>query len=451
MPMPRPARGPNSPPTSRGQRQPNWPFTSRSGLSVVKADDCVLTTADGREILDAAGGAIAVNVGHGRAAVADAVYTATLERSYVVPPWLTPERERLLARLAKDWLPPRLRRMHLADSGSAGVETAMKIAIQYQAARGRPEKAKVIGRAPSYHGTTLAATAVGGHDARRRGLAHALPAGRRVAAPYPLRCPVRDVAGHYLRALETALRQEGPETVAAFLVEPIVGASGGALVPPDDYWPGVRALCDRYDVLLLADEVMTGFGRTGANFGCQHWAGEPDVLVAGKGLAGGYAPITGVFATERVGAAIEDAGMNVMFHTFGAHPAACAAAEQVLAILTDEGLVARAARLGRLLKDALRETLGDHPHVAEVRGRGLLLAVEIVADRETLAPYPEAADVTARVIAAALRRGVCFYAGGTGPVRDIVVLGPPFTVTAAQIERMARVLADAIGEVTNPE
>lgn len=426
-----------------------WPFSSRGGgLNIAKAEGCILYTHDGQAILDAAGGAIAVNVGHGRTRIADAVHAATLHRSYVVPPWLTPERERLLARLAADWLPPELGRVHLADSGSAGVETAIKIAIQYQAARGRPEKTKIVARTPSYHGTTMMAAAVGGHEARRRGLDHALPACPQVPAPYPLRCPTEDVAGYCLEALEATLVREGAETVAAFLAEPIVGASGGALVPPPEYWPGVRALCDRYDVLLLADEVMTGFGRTGKRFGYQHWAGTPDVLVAGKGLASGYAPLTGVFATETIGAAIDGAGWNVMFHTFGAHPAACAAANEVLAILAEENLVARAAQLGEQLQAKLRAALADHPHVAEVRGRGLLQAVEIVADRSTLSPYPEAAGMAGRVAAAALRHGVWFYAGGTGPVRDLVMIGPPFTLSEAQLEQIVAALVAAINEAT---
>lgn len=445
------------PPASSQQADASvrWPFSAPVGragrqLNIVKADGCVLYTDDGQEILDAAGGAIAVNVGYGRRAVAEAVYQATLARGYVVPPWLTPERERLLARLAEDWLPPTLRRMHLADSGSAGVETAIKIAIQYQAALGRPEKCKTVARTPSYHGTTIMAAAVGGHDARRRGLAHMLPECPRVPAPYPLRCPADDAAAFYLQGLEDALRREGPETVAGLLVEPIVGASGGALVPPAGYWAGLRELCDRYDVLLLADEVMTGFGRTGRNFAYQHWGGEPDVLVAGKGLASGYAAITGIFATEAIADAIDGAGLNVMFHTFGAQPAACAAADQVLAILADEGLVGRAAKLGdRLLAD-LRGALGNHPHVAEVRGQGLLLALEIVQERSTLTCYPEAAGVTGRVVAAGLRHGVCFYPGGTGTVRDIVVLGPPFTITEAHIDRIVAALTAAIDETVAP-
>ena len=428
-----------------------WPFAFAGlpALRIAGAQGAYLRTESGREILDAAGGAVAVNVGHGRAAVADAMRAAALEASYVVPPWLTPQRERLLERLARDWLPPNMRRLHLTCSGSEGVETAMKIAIGYQAARGRPNKTAIIGRAPSYHGTTLAATAVGGHEARKSGFGHALPWYRRVPAPYPLRCPEADATAYYLRVLEETIARTGADRVAALLAEPIVGASGGALVPPPDYWPAVRALCDRHRILLLADEVMTGFGRTGVPFalgaeGAGHWPVLADILIAGKGLAGGYAPITGVFATEEIGAAIAETDMAVMFHTFAASPASCAAADKVLQILAEESLVARAARLGADLKERLTTAFAEHPHVAEVRGEGLLLAIEIVEDRETLAPFPAAAGITSRVCAAAMARGVSFYPGGTGDVRDIVVLGPPFIVGDEELARMADVLARSV-------
>ena len=428
----------------------NWPFSfpAMHPRRVVAGEGAYLRLADGREILDAAGGAIVANVGHGRVEVADAIREATLSCSYVVPPWLTPQREALLERLRRDWLPPSLTRMHLACSGSEGVETAMKIAIQYQAARGKPSKSIIIGRTPSYHGTTLAAAAISGHPARKHGMAHALADYPHVPAPYPLRCPEDDVAAHCVRQLDETINALGADNVAALLAEPIVGASGGAIVPPDDYWPQVRALCNRHDILLLADEVMTGFGRTGRNFGLEHWPVQADVMISGKGLAGGYAPITGIFATESVGETIGSANMNVMFHTFAALPAACAAADEVLRILTEEDLVARAAKVGAQLKAVLQAAFCDHPHVAEVRGRGLLLALELVADRDTLARFPKAADITNRVLAAASELGVAFYPGGTGDVRDIVVIGPPLTIGETEVERIVETLLTAIAQVT---
>ncbi len=198
----------------------------------------------------------------------------------------------------------------------------------------------------SYHGTTFATTAVGGHTARKKGLAHVLESYPSVPTPYPLRCPLGPQPSRRRpllrrRARAKVIEDEGADTIAAFLAEPINGSSGGAIVPPDDYWKGVRALCDAHGILLILDEVMTGFGRTGMTFGFQHWGIEPDIFVSGKGLAGGYAPITGVFATSAVADPIGQAGMNVMFHTFGAHPAACAAANEVLRLMTDEKLLQR--------------------------------------------------------------------------------------------------------------
>ena len=339
-------------------------------------------------------------------------------------------------------------RTHLTCSGSEGVEAALKIVAAYQAARGRPGKSKVIARTPSYHGVTLATLGIGGHEARKSGLRHVLTDAPRVPAPYPLRGPANGAA--YVTAIEETIACEGPETVAALLAEPIVGSSGGALVPPADYWPQVRALCDRHDILLVTDEVMTGFGRTGATFALEHFPGvTADVMVAGKGMAGGYAAITGVFATEEIGSTIAAAGLDVMFHTFAAHPAACAAADKVLAILTDEDLVARAERTGSRLKADLEEAFGQHPRVAEVRGAGLLLAIEIVADRATLARFPASAKISGRVLGEAFTRGVSFYPGGNGEVRDVVVMGPPFNITDADVDRIVTTLAAAVDVATS--
>ncbi|MYD96976.1 MAG: aspartate aminotransferase family protein [Gammaproteobacteria bacterium] len=428
-----------------------WPFAAFVGMPpmrIARAEGTYLYDVDGRRILDAAGGAIAVNVGHGRAEVADAMHDAILSCSYAVPPWLTPQRERLLERLQRDWLPPGLTRMHLTSGGSEGAETVIKIALQFHAARGLTGKTKIIAQTPSYHGTTLATLAVSGHESRRHGLSHVLPAVPVVPAPHALRCPSPDVGRYCLDALEQVIEREGADTVAGFLAEPIVGASGGALVPPEGYWQAVRKLCDHYDLLLLTDEVMTGFGRTGTRFALDQWDVVPDVMVAGKGLGGGYSPIAGVFATEAVGASIGEAGMNVMFHTFAAHPSACAAADKVLEILDRECLVDRAANTGAALKARLCEAFVDHPHVAEVRGAGLLLAVELVEDRESLTRYPRDQGITTRVLAEGLRRGVSFYPGGTGEVRDIVALGPPFTVGSEELDLMVDVLVDAVDTVT---
>lgn len=426
----------------------NWPFMGGKTQHIVRAQGVYLYTADGQQILDAAGGAIVTNIGHGRERVVAKVAEATRDYTYVVPPWITPSRQALADVLQEHWLPDRLNRIHITSGGSEAVESGVKLALQYHAARGEAQRGAVIARVPSYHGTTLTTASLSGHAARKRGLESGLTKHPSVPTPYPLRCPLGadhpDMGAYYADALRAEIERVGPDQVAAFLAEPITGSSGGALVPPEDYWPRVREICDEYGVLLILDEVMTGFGRTGTPFGFQHWDILPDILISGKGLAGGYAPLGGVFASDAIADALEAASMNVMFHTFGAHPAACAAAAEVLTIMVEENLTQRAAELGAILQARLIDALADHPHVAEVRGRGLLQAVEIVRDRDTLTPYAESDQIANRVVGNALNEGVFFYGGGTGEVRDIVCMGPPFVIEESHIDTMVEVLKGAI-------
>jgi adenosylmethionine-8-amino-7-oxononanoate aminotransferase len=429
---------------------PLWPFVPRGApFQVARAEGVWLVTDDGRRILDAAGGAIVANVGHGRPEVARAVARELETASYVVPTFATESRLRLVRRLRERWLPPALTRVLFTSGGSESVDTAIRVARQHHVAAGRPGRWKVIGRDVSYHGATVSTLSVGGHAGRRSVLGPWLGDVAHAPACYCLRCPL-GLAYPSCRVacaaeVEAVIEREGPETVAAFLAEPIVGSSGGALVPPDEYWPAVAEVCRRHDVLLIADEVMTGFGRTGARFALEHFALEPDILVGGKGLTGGYAPMGGVFATDAVVEPLVAAGEEIMFFTYGAHPAACAAADVVLDILERERLVERAAAMGERLRKRLG-ALEAHPHVAQVRGRGLLQAIEIVRDRATLEPFPASARLTARIVAAGLRRGVFFYPGGTGAVRDVIALGPPLVIGEEEIETMASVLEASLDE-----
>jgi adenosylmethionine-8-amino-7-oxononanoate aminotransferase len=388
-------------------------------LTITGGDGCHLLTDDGRRILDAGGGAVVVNIGHGRPEVVEAATAALTGGGYVVPLWATEWRVRLVERLTSSWLPAGLERCLFTAGGSESVDTAMRLARQHHLSAGRPERWKVIGRSTSYHGATLATLAVGGHDRRR-------------AAFGPLLLDLPKAEADDAEALAKVIESEGPESVAAFIGEPISGASGGGLVPPDDYWPRVREVCDAYGVLLIADEVMTGFGRTGRRFAIEHWDVTPDILVAGKGLGGGYVAIGGVFATNAVVEPIAAAGDSVMFFTFSATDLSCAIADRVLQILEDERLVERCAEVGEVLRTRLIAELGSHPNVRDVRGQGLMLGVELVRDRATGASW--GGRLAPAVVAEALRRDLWVYPAGSAAVPDALLFGPPFTITDDDIE-----------------
>ena len=430
--------------------RPSWPFVSGRAISIERAEGVYLYEKGGRPIIDAAGGAIVSNIGHGRERVVEAVAKATRDTTYVVPPWLTPGREAMLEVLGEHWLDPDFTRMHGTSGGTEANEAAMKIALHYQQAIGETSRTTIIGRSIGYHGTTFATASISGHPARKVGLETVMPRYPQVQTPYPLRCELgphhADAGAYYVDDLKAMIEREGAANIAAFLAEPITGSSGGALVPPDDYWPAIRALCDEHGILIICDEVMTGFGRTGVKFGYQNWAFKPDIIVGGKGLAGGYAPLNGVFATEKVGAAIDKGGFPVMFNTFGGHPAACAASAEVLSIIIEEDLVNQAGERGDYLDAKLGAAFSNHPHVAEVRGAGLLRAVEIVKDRDTLERFDEDQILSAKVVMNGLKKGVFFYGGGTGVVRDVVCMGPAFTIEEAQIDEVVQVLSESIDE-----
>jgi adenosylmethionine-8-amino-7-oxononanoate aminotransferase len=432
------------------ERARQYPFLPGlgAGLPVARTEGSFLVLDGGRRILDAAGGAVVASIGHGRQEVAEAAARALAQTTFVVPPFATEERVRLVERLRGSWLPAGITRCMFASGGSEAIDLAVRIARQHFVSKGEPARWKVIGRELSYHGTTLSGLDVGGHPKRRKGMEpwlHELP---KAPACYPLRCVLcRGADGCTLacaEALEDAITRAGPEAVAAFIFEPVGGSTAGALTSAPGYLARVGEICRRHGILTIADEVMSGFGRTGARFAVDHDAFVPDLLVGGKGLAAGYAPIVGVFAREEVAAPIAARGDEVMFYTYAAHPAACAVADKVLEIVEREELVTRCARMGEALRERLAAALGAHPHVAEIRGKGLLQAVELVRERGTLAPFAPEDRITATVVAAGLANGVFFYPAGAGAAQDAIVLGPPFTVSEAELDLLVTALLKSI-------
>lgn len=423
-------------------------------LVIERAEGPWLFTRDGRKILDAAAGAVVVNIGQGRAEVARLAAEEVARVNYVLPVWSTEERERLTARLAR-WTPPGLSRFFFSSGGSEAVEMAIKFALMYHKVHGRPGKKKIISRWLSYHGNTLGALSVGGNRGRRADYEHVLFDWPHIEPPFCYRCPWNQrypgCAIDCAVALEQEITRHGPDTIAAFIAEPMMGATGGAVPPVAEYWPMIADICRRHDVLLIADEVMTGFGRTGKRFAVEHWNVKPDIIVAAKGLTGGYIPMGMIAVDDPLVAACENQRADFMFFTYSAHPLACAIADKVLEIMEREHLVEHAAELGARLGAELKEELSGHPLVGDIRGTGLFWGIELVSDKATRRPYPSDQRLTSRVVAAALRHNLFVYPsiGMAGPVLggDAVMVTPPLMIGPSEVEYIVRNLRTALDEV----
>ncbi len=418
----------------------------------VEAHGSTIVDADGREYLDAAGGAIVVNVGHGRREIAAAVADQLARLAYAHGSAFTTEPiERYAAEVAPH-LPMADPAIYPVSGGSEAIETALKLARATHLARGRPDRMVVFARWGSYHGNTLGALDLSGRRPLRRPYEGWLGRFRHVSAAYPYR---GDDAGSQalgttqalVDELDQAFTMAGPGTVAAFVAEPIVGATLGAVEPPAGYWPAVADVCRRHGALLIADEVMTGFGRTGAWFGLTHYGVQPDLLVAAKGATSGYWPFGFVAASGEVYDAVSEAGPFVHGFTYSHQPGAAAVAREVLRILEAESLVAASATKGDRLLALLHERLDENPVVGDVRGRGLLVGVELIRDRDTREPWPRVARLAEAVVRTARERGLLLYSGtgnANGLDGDTILLGPPFVVTDEEPVRIADGLASAI-------
>src|SRR6266545_1564962 len=407
---------------------------------------------EGRRWLDGAGGAVVTSLGHGDERVVEAIRAQSARVAYVHGTMFTSDAlETYAAELARV-VPVDGARVYPVSGGSEAIETALKMARAYHLARGE-DRWRVIGREGSYHGNTRGALDASGRAPLRRPYLPWLTHASHTLAAYEYRCPFGDShpAGcgrRYADALDAAIRAEGPGTVAAFVAEPVAGAALGAAVPPDDYWPAVAEVCRAHGVLLVADEVMTGFGRTGRWFGCDHWGVRPDILVAAKGAASGYWPLGLAVAGGPVHETISESGFTHGF-TYSHHVVGAAAGRAVLGILRERDLVAAAESQGKRLRTGLQARLDGHPAVGDVRGLGLLVGVELVADRIGATPFARADRVTERVLAAARERGLLVYSstGHVGGDGDLLLLGPPLVISDAEVDEAVETLGEAIEAV----
>jgi adenosylmethionine-8-amino-7-oxononanoate aminotransferase len=408
----------------------------------------------GRSVIDGSAGAAVACIGHGNRRVADAIGAQAGRLAYAHTGFFTSEPAEALADLLLADEPGGLTHAFFVSSGSEAIEAAIKLARQYFTEIGQPQRTRLIARRQSYHGVTLGALSAGGHLPRRAPYEPILsPAFSRVSPCFAYRYHAGNESDDaYVRRLADELEDEfqrlGPDTVAAFCAEPVVGAASGCVTALPGYFEAVRRICDRHGALLILDEVMCGIGRTGTMHAWEQEGVVPDIQAIAKGLGGGYQPIGGILVSGRIINALR-AGSGGFVHgqTYQAHPAACAGALEVQRIIREESLVAHVAEAGGVLQDLLTERFGNHRHVGDIRGRGLFQALEFVADRSSKTSFDPSLKINERVKHAALERGLCIYpCMGTadGWRGDHIIVSPPYIVTAADVADIVDRLGDAV-------
>lgn len=416
----------------------------------VRARGMRIWDAEGREWLDACGGAMVTSLGHCHPRLVAAAQhqleqlTFTYRFSFANQPMVE------LAGLLREIAPMERGWAFFNSSGSESVESAIHLAVLYWQHLGRSGKTELVSRYPSFHGSTLGALGLSGSRWRQ---AFEVVLEQNAVAQSPGadirsgRTPAQDVA-FGLAELERAIVDRGPERVAAVFLEPISGASAAAVVPPDGYLEGARALCDRYEVLMICDETVTGFGRTGQWWGVDHWGVQPDIVSFAKGVTSGVTPFSGLVVSGKVADVFQAAPEGFPFgHTFSGNPVGCAVAAETIRVIRDDDLLTRSRDLGDRLRAGLEQAAASSPHVGQVRGRGLLQGLELVTDRETLEPLPGA---SAALAAAARERGLMIYSCPTplgNRVIEAVLLAPPLVIDETDVDLIVDRLADALGDV----
>ena len=428
-------------------------FHRQGGKVWARGEGIWLIDADGERYMDASGGPMVVNIGHGRPEPAEAAAKQLREVGYLMPGYANESRIELTKRI-EALAPEGLNRVWFGSGGSEAVEAATKFAIQAQQVMGRNGRYKILGRRNSYHGNTIFTLSIGHFPSRREPFLPLLQPTEHVADCNCYHCPFDqtypDCGLACADDLEARILAEKPETVAAFIAEPIVAAAAGVVGPPSaDYFRRIREICTKYDVLLIVDEIVTGFGRTGLPFAVQHWDVRPDVIVFAKGVASGYAPLAGFIAADELVAAFDEQGepFNTLF-TYSAHPVSCAIGVAVQDVMAKENLIERAAKMGDYLASRLEE-LHEIPIVGDIRGMGLLRGIEVVANQETGERFPAAMNVSNDIQRELYRRKVLHYLGnwrdeeGAGAQ---LIIAPPFVIERDEIDLLVDTLAEVLAD-----
>ncbi|MCZ6678055.1 MAG: aminotransferase class III-fold pyridoxal phosphate-dependent enzyme [Candidatus Poribacteria bacterium] len=423
---------------------------------IERGEGVYLFDTEGNRYIDACAGVHVVSIGHGVKEIADAMHEQASQVCFTYSRFLTqPQID--LAQKIDNLAPDGLSKVFFVSGGSEATEAAMKMARKYHLETGNPKKYKVISRWQSWHGNTIGALSMSGRTPWREDYIPYLLDFPHIPAPYCYRCPYgKEYPDCHLTCaeeLERVIHQEGSEYISAFIAEPILGTSAAAVAPPPDYYPIIREICDRHNIVMIVDEVVTGFGRTGVNFAIEHWDVVPDIMTTGKGLSSGYTPIAATIAHEKIYDAIYNkSNAFVHGHTYGGNPLSCAVALAVQNYIEKHDLVSQCAQMGDLMLEKLAP-LQELPIVAEVRGKGLLIGVEFVADKEKRTPFDPSKGVTSMAVDLAFESGVLVMPGAPGLVDgvagDHIAISPPFTVTESEVLEIVDVLTDTIAELSN--
>lgn len=411
-----------------------------------------LYDTDGKRYLDASGGPVLINIGHGVKEVVQAMAGQAQIAPYIHATMFTSQAIEDYSAALAEVVPMDNPRFFYLSSGSEAVEAAMKFARQVQVERGQTGRYLIVSRWQSYHGTTLGALATSGRPGLRQLYRPMMQQTPHISPPYCYRCPFNlEYPSCDLRCahtLEYTIKINGKDTIAAFIAEPVSGSGLAAVVPPPEYWPVIREICDQYGILLITDEVMTGFGRTGAWFGIEHWGVEPDIMTMAKGAGGGYFPLSMISVKTRDVESIRN-GRGDFSHggTFSHHPVGVATGLAVLRYLQQHRLVEAARVQGEKLGQKLQAAFGEHPHVGDIRGRGLMWGLEFVAERQSKLPFPTELNLARKIGDAAFERGMIVYPSHgniDGLWGDQVMVAPPFIVTDEQLDEIVGLLEESV-------
>jgi adenosylmethionine-8-amino-7-oxononanoate aminotransferase len=434
-----------------------FPRHTKSSLPIaVKGEGSYIFDDSGKSYLDASGGAAVSCLGHAHPTVIKALHRQLDELTYAHTSFFTSEQaEKLADRLCLE-APKGIDRVYLVSGGSEAIEAALKLARQYYVEKGEPNRKAIIARQQSYHGNTLGALAAGGNKWRRDQFAPLLIDTHHIAPCFAYRGKNEfeddfDYGQRVANELEHKLLELGPETVMAFIAEPVVGATAGAVTAVDGYFRRIREICDKYGVLLILDEVMCGMGRTGYLYACEHDETRPDIICIAKGLGAGYQPIGAMLCSSEIYAIIENgSGFFQHGHTYLGHPMAAAAANAVLDVLIDQNLLSDVRPKGDALENLLHSKFNQHPHIGDIRGRGLFRAIELVNDRNTKAPFDPELKIAAKIKKSAQNNGLlCYPMSGTidGKLGDHVLLAPPFVISNDELDELVDKLSVTIDQV----